>query len=181
MLVRSIASIATSWSYVGLLFLLLFFQLQLLLWWCWCWMRWSRNSGALKSWDLTAELTSYKVTVQRLLHGIVRVSLRLGMYDIMIKDWKIRTSNVFFLNYTGIHRFFLDVESWKHQKSMGQMMTTRFRPWGGEPSIVWSPICTPRIWNVVHGPLSQGIAGRLCQRVCCHSQLSLKQKPGGLV
>lgn len=86
MLVRSIASIATSWSYVGLLFLLLFFQLQLLLWWCWCWMRWSRNSGALKSWDLTAEFTSYKVAVQRLLHGIVRVSLRLGMYDIMIKD-----------------------------------------------------------------------------------------------
>lgn len=54
------------------------------------------------------ELTSYKVTVQCLLRGIVPVSMRLGMSDIMIRTEK-SVHQVFFHFTWGIHRFFLDV------------------------------------------------------------------------
>lgn len=132
MLVRGMDSIATSWSYVGLLFLLLFFWLS-----CYCSCSCccgdvgvgcvGPETGALKSWDPTAELTSYKVTVQCLLHGIVRVSMRLGMSDFMIRTEKSGTSKFFFTLH-GDTQVFLDglkVESTKNPRGKCQM-TTRF-------------------------------------------------------
>ena len=82
------------------------------------------ETGALKSW----ELTSYKVIVivQCLLHGIVRVSMRLGMSDIMIRTEK--SVHRHFCTLHGDTQVFfrcLKVESSKNPGVKCQM-TTRF-------------------------------------------------------